>query len=152
MIEDIIDEGSKQKIHVPGAVMTIGTLSIIGSSLWIVVLLLSVYFLMNELNGQYYYAQGALLNLIYFIFALLIVLNVLAIIGAAKIMSGSKGAFLLYAITTGIWIFFMLYISYSMVSEGISKSIDPTLFVVSGISSILFVALFGAQMKNMPIR
>lgn len=45
---------------------------------------------MNVLSGSFYFAQGSLLNLMYFIFGLMIVLNVLGIVGAAKIMSGSS--------------------------------------------------------------
>lgn len=152
MIEDVIDEGPKLNVKVPNAVKTIGTLSIIGSSLWIVILLLSLYYLMNTFSGSFYFAQGALLNMMYFIFGLMIVLNVMGIIGAAKIMSGSKGAFMLYSITTGIWALIMLYVSYSMMSEGVSEVVDSTLFIVSGIVSIGFILLFGMQMKNMPIR
>lgn len=142
-MEDIIDQGGSGSQGVPQAVKTLGILSIVGSSLWGLILLIAMFWLMGQTSGASILpGMGDLMALIYIVFILMILLNVLGVVGAMKMMKGSKGGFILYAVVTGLWALLLLLGS-------VNNPSNPTLGVLCGIISIGFIVAFGMQMKKM---
>lgn len=143
-MEDIIDQGSAGSQEVPQAVKTLGILSIVGSSLWGLLLVIALFWLMSQTSGASILpGLGDLLIIVYVLMVVFIVFNVLGIMSAIKMMKGNKGSFILYAVVTSIW--GLLLVAGSLNGEG-----NPLLGVFSGLASLAFVVAFGMQMKNMP--
>ena len=143
-MEDTIDQGSNGSPQVPQAVKTLGILSVIGSSLWGLLLVIALFWFMSQTSSvSILPGMGDLLTLLYVVLVIFVVFNILGIISALKMMKGNKGAFILYAIVTSRW--GLLLLIGSLNGGG-----NPLLGVVSGIASLGFVVAFGMQMKNMP--
>ncbi|MEX1002645.1 MAG: hypothetical protein WDZ35_11065 [Crocinitomicaceae bacterium] len=144
-MEDIIDEsGSNANQEVPQSVKTLGIISIIGSSLWGLIMLIALFYVMvaSASLGRFLPIAdpGGMMAAIIIVFLLLIALNVFGIVGASKMMKGKKSGFILYAIVTGLWALLML----------LSGANGAWLAIVSGLASVGFIVGFGMQMKNMP--
>lgn len=145
--EEIIDQGGNANKEVPQAVKTLGILSIIGSSLFGLIFLIAMFWVIGASSAMgrlFPIADPAgLMVAIIVVFLLFIAFNVLGILGVVKMMKGKKGGFILYAIVTGLWALLLLVGS-------INNPSNPTMGVLMGVSSIGFIIAFGAQMKNMP--
>ena len=153
MLEEIIDKESITEVNVPTAVKVFSIISIVGSGLWTIILLLAMIGVMNEVDDKGNYIGGAeLLNLIYIIFVVMMLLNVLSIFGTARLLNGRRGGYILYAIANGIWVFIMLLTAYSLSVSGLNQQFNSLLFIVSAVLSIGFIIALGTQLKNMPVQ
>ena len=145
MSEEIIDQSAGQNQEVPQSVKTLSILSIIGSSLWGLIVLIVMFWMINaasSLSSMLPIADpsGAVVVLV-IVFLIMIGLNVGTLIGAVKMMKGKKKAFTLYAICNGIWALLILL--------GAMNNPNPTGSIVVGLVSIGFIVAFGMQMKKM---
>jgi hypothetical protein len=140
-MEDIIDTNEGGTGEVPQIVKTLSILSIIGSSIWgllIFIAMLYVFVAIDSVGRMLPIADpGGMMAAIVVVFLLLLALNVLGLVAAIKMSKGKKSSFVLYAIVTGLWALLMLL--------GMSP-----LGIISGLASIGFIVAFGMQMKNMP--
>jgi hypothetical protein len=147
-MDEIIDLGESQNKEVPQAVKTLAILSIVGSSLWILILLIIMFYFMSAGSalgalGGSMFADAMAAILIGFLF--FIGLNVGSLIGAIKMMKGKKSMFILYAIMNGIWaLLFLITIGNQ------NDTLSLMLTLLTALSSIGFIIGFGTQMKNMP--
>lgn len=146
-MEDIIDQSSEGgNQEVPQAVKTLGILSIIGSSLWgLLVLILMFWFLSasSSMGRMLPIADpGGMMAALIIAFLILVAINALAILGVTKMMKGKKGGFILYAIMNGLWALLILM--------GASNGENPAMSIIIGLVSVGFIIAFGMQMKNMP--
>ncbi|MCG8578115.1 MAG: hypothetical protein MI810_24760 [Flavobacteriales bacterium] len=142
MSDDIIDVGDAHSAgETPQAVKTLAILSIIGSSLWsllILIGLLAINMMVDMLNDVIPVADPTgLVVLLVVILLVMLVLNILGIVGAIKMNKGQKSGFILYAIVTGIWALLLLM--------GASEWLN----LVSALASIGFIVAFGMQLKNL---
>ena len=153
MLEEIIDKESITEVNVPTAVKVFSIISIVGSGLWTIILLLAMIGVMNEVDDKgNYIGVAELLNLIYIIFVVMMLLNVLSIFGTARLLNGRRGGYILYAIANGIWVFIMLLTAYSLSVSGLNQQFNSLLFIVSAVLSIGFIIALGTQLKNMPVQ
>jgi hypothetical protein len=140
-MEDIIDTNEGGTGEVPQAVKTLSILSIIGSSIWGLLLFIVMlwFFVAADSFGRMLPIAdpGGMIAAVVIVMLLLIALNVLGIVAAIKMSKGKKSSFVLYAIVTGLWALLMLL--------GMSP-----LGIISGLASIGFIVAFGMQMKNLP--
>jgi len=142
---DIIDGAGGQPNQVPQAVKTLGILSIIGSSFWILIMLIGGIYIMtmsSAMGGVLGQAFGSAVGLVAGVLLFFIGLNVLTLVAAAKMMKGKKGMFIMYAIANGLWSLLFLI--------SLGNQANPTLPALTGLAGIGFIIGFGVQMKNMP--
>src|SRR5690606_23733565 len=132
----------------PQAVKTLAILSIVGSSIWGLLMFIGMLWMIFVVDTFSNLIPGAsskeAVAGITIAFILLIGLNVLGLVGAVKMMGGKKSGFILYAIGTGLWVLLMLFIG------GRSPEAGGILYLVSGLASIGFIIAFGVKMKEMP--
>ncbi len=141
-MEDIIDQGNTGGQGVPQAVKTLGILSIVGSSLWGLLILIAMFWIMGQTSGLsalFPPEMASMMTAIYVVMVIMVALNALGIMGAMKMMKGNKGGFTLYAVVTGLWALLLLL-------AGLQGDL---LSIVSALASIGFIIGFGMQMKNM---
>ena len=147
-MDEIIDLGESQNKEVPQGVKTLAILSIIGSSLWTLILLVFMLYIFSVGSAFGGMAGGMFADAmagIVIAFLFLIGLNVGSLIGAIKMMKGKKSMFILYAITNGIWaLLFLITIGNQ------NDSLSLMFSLLTALSSIGFIIGFGTQMKNMP--
>ncbi|UKN01675.1 hypothetical protein K6119_18285 [Paracrocinitomix mangrovi] len=145
MSEEIIDQNeSGGATTVPDAVKTLSILSIVGNSLWGLLILIALFYILGATGsmGRFMPAgAGGMVAMVVVIIILMLLLNVLGLVAAIKMMQGNKKAFILYAIVTGIWALLMLVAG----ANG-----GQILNIVSGLASAGFIVALGMQMKNMP--
>lgn len=143
MSEEIIDipasSGKKQEGN--DLIKTLGIISIVGSSLWILLLLIGGLYLM-AVGGAFLSAfpiadpMGAII-FIGIILLFMIFLNVAGIIGATNMMKGKKSGYVWYMIGTVIWAVLLLF-NYSEVIN-----------LISALASIGFIVGFSTQLKTL---
>jgi hypothetical protein len=154
MNDDLNDElvdvtGNPGNQEVPQGVKTLAILSIVGNSLWLLIFLLAMmYFLViaSSFGGMMGSFMGDFMGLFVAVMLGLSTLHILGLVAAVKMMKGSKGAFIMYAIVTGLWALLCLL----LISNGGGNTGGVMLYVISALSSIGFIIGFGTQMQNMP--
>ena len=140
MSDDIIDvspeTGSQET---PQAVKTLSIISIIGSSVWILLVVLGGAYLMTA--GSYMLAVlpggQEMMGLVAILLLVMILLNVLGLVCSIKMLNGKKSGFIFNAICTGIWALLLLL--------GATEFIN----LISALASIGFLIAFGTQQKNL---
>jgi len=144
-MDEIIDQGGGANTEVPQAVKTLSILSIVGSSIWILLLLIGGLYLMSlgsAASGLMGAAVGNVMGIVVLVLLFFIGLNVATLIAAVKMMKGKKSMFILYAIANGIWSLLFLI--------SLGNQANPALPALTAIAGIGFIIGFGTQMKNMP--
>jgi len=146
MSEEIIDQtGGQNQEEVPQAVKVLSILSIVGSSLWGLLLLILMFMFLgaggSSFGGLFALGAGGMVAILVVVFLIMLGLNVGTLIAAIKMMNGSKKAFILYAICNGIWALLVLL--------GASNNPNPTGSILVGLVSAGFIVALGMQMKNM---
>jgi hypothetical protein len=145
MSEEIIDQSPAQNQEAPQAVKTLAILSIVGSSLWgLIILILMFMFLgagAGSFGGMFAMGAGGMIAVLIIILLLMIGLNVGTLIASVKMMKGNKKAFTLYAVCNGIWALLILL--------GAMNNPNPLGSILVGLISAGFIVAFGMQMKNM---
>ncbi|UKN01676.1 hypothetical protein K6119_18290 [Paracrocinitomix mangrovi] len=145
MSEEIIDQNeSGGATTVPDAVKTLSILSIVGNSLWGLLMLIGMFYILaiaSTVRVLPIADPGGAMAVIVIVFLIMIGLNILGLVAAIKIMRGNKKAFIMYAIVTGIWALLLLL--------GGANS-GQMLNIVCGLASAGFIVALGMQMKNMP--
>ncbi|MEO9532121.1 MAG: hypothetical protein ABJG68_06655 [Crocinitomicaceae bacterium] len=146
---DLLDEQVTENKEVPQVVKTLSILSIVGNSLWLLIFLIAAFYVLafasafGGLAGGLFAGFFAIAAIIFF---LILMLHVLGLIAAIRMMNGSKGAFILYAVTNGLW-------SLLCLMSAVNDRQDNQMFsVFCGLVSIGFIVMLGIQMKNMPIK
>jgi len=140
MSEEIIDGNAGGTGEVPQALKTLGILSIVGNSLWALLILIGTFWTLGATAGASIIpGMGDAIALVVIVCLVSILLNVLGLMGAMKMMKGNKGGFVLYAVATGIWALLMLL-------AGIQGDIVSLL---SAVVSIGFIIAFNMQLKNL---
>lgn len=141
MSEEIIDGNSAGSGEVPQALKTLSILSIVGNSVWALLLLITMFWVLGNTAGlgSLIPGMGDAIALIVIIFIVMILLNVLGLMGAMKMMKGNKGGFTLYAVATSIWALLLLL-------AGIQGDI---ISLLCAITSIGFIIAFNMQLKKM---
>ena len=140
MSEEIIDGNAGGTGEVPQALKTLGILSIVGNSLWALLILIGMFWILGATGGASIIpGMGDAIALVVIVCLVSILLNVLGLMGAMKMMKGNKGGFVLYAVATGIWALLMLL-------AGIQGDIVSLL---SAVVSIGFIIAFNMQLKNL---
>jgi hypothetical protein len=141
--DELVDAGSTSNGGVPQVVKTLSILSIVGNSVWaLIMLIFTLWFLgaSSSLGRMMPVGMGEMMGIVIIILLLMLALNVVGLIAAIKLGKGQKSSFILYAIVTGIWGLLMLL-------SGFQGSI---LALLCAVSSIGFIVAFGMQLKNMP--
>jgi hypothetical protein len=144
MNDELVDEGSMGgNTEVPQAIKTLSILSIVGNSVWALLIVITVLYLLGA-SGQVSRfipgGMGNIMGMLIGIMLLMLALNIAGLIAAIKLGKGQKGSFILYAIVTGIWALLLLL-------SGMNGSV---LALLSSLASIGFIVGFGMQLKNMP--
>lgn len=136
MSEELLDASTPTSAEskMPETVGVFAILSIVGSGLWALLLIISLIYINAVLSLLPGIPSGA----IYIILLLLIGLNGVGIFGAVKMKQGFKSGFIFYAIVTGIWALLMLL-----------GAANGMLNLISGILSIGFIAFFATNLKYM---
>jgi hypothetical protein len=147
--DELVDVASTGNKEVPQVVKTLSILSIVGNSLWLLMFLIGTLWLLslaNSFGGTFGGMMGDFMGMFVAIILGISVLHVLGLIAAVKMMNGKKGAFIMYAIVTGLWCLLLLM---SLV-QGTQQGGNVGLVVISLLSSGGFIVALGTQMKNMP--
>ena len=142
MSEEIIDGNSAGSGEVPQALKTLGILSIIGNSLWALLLLIGMFWILgasSSISRIMPAGMGDMIAIVVVVCLVMIALNVLGLMAAMKMMKGNKGSFTLYAVVTGVWALLMLL-------AGMQGDIVSLLCAVT---SIGFIIAFNMQLKKM---
>lgn len=146
---DLLDAEEEVIKEVPQGVKTLAILSIVGNSLWLLVfLIIGFYFLIfaSAFGGLATGIFAGFFILVVVFYLLLMMLHVLGLIASIRLLNGRRGAFILYAVSTGLWGLICLMSS-------VQKYQDNDMFMIlSGLVSIGFVVGLGIQMKNMPTK
>ena len=151
-LDDLIDgDSSNQPTEVPQNVKTLGILSIVGNSIWMLLIAISLIYVwlfsstMGGIGGGVFARfAGAIAGII----LLMLILQIIALMGAVKLMNGKKTAFLLYAIPTGLWGLLLVFSGLNAMNAVNNGNAMFTLF--SGLVSIGFIIGFGTNLKKMP--
>lgn len=144
---DISDERTSQEV--PQTVKTLSILSIIGNALWLLMMIIGMLWMMmmaNSFGGGFGgRLVGEMMGAMVIGMLLLAVFHVLGLIAAVRMMNGKKGAFIMYAIVTGLWALLLLLSSFNQ-----PQASNTILILVMALSSIGFIIGFGVNMKDMP--
>ncbi len=144
MSEELIDEtgGSKET---PQIVKTLALLSIIGSSLWGLLLLIAMFYFLafiDQMGRMLPIADaGGMMAVLIIVFLIFIGLNVLGLIGAIRMNKGQKNGYTMYVVATGIWALLMLL---GATGEG-----NPALPIISAAASIGFIIAFSKHKDSL---
>lgn len=142
--DELVDAGSSSApTEVPQVVKTLSILSIIGNSLWALILLILTLWLLAASGSAAAFlprGMGQLVGIMIVVMLVMLALHILGLVAAIKLGKGNKKSFGLYAAVTGLWAVLLLY-------SGMSGDL---LTIISGLASAGFVVAFGMQLKNMP--
>ena len=109
--DELVDVAAAANQTVPQQVKTLSILSIVGNSLWLLMFLIGTLWLLtmaNSFGGPMRGMMGDFVGIFIVIMLLVSALHILGLIAAVKMMNGSKGAFIMYAIATGLWCLLLL--------------------------------------------
>lgn len=148
--DEIVDVSQNKNVtEAPQTVKTLAILSIIGNAVWMLLILIGMMAIFSAASafGGGYGGRivGSMMGPLVIIFLLMIALNVLGLIAAVKMMKGKRGAYIMYAIVTGLWALIILLGSFNQ-----PDMCQTMLLVLSSFSSIGFTIGFGVNMKDMP--
>tara|TARA_Y100000589_G_scaffold331368_1_gene384594 strand:- start:4015 stop:4473 length:459 start_codon:yes stop_codon:yes gene_type:complete len=134
-LDDYIDKKKenislKKSNEVSNSFKTIGVLSIIGSSLWIILWIMGF----SYISDFFKYANDSFIRLITFVVLLLIIFNVIKIIGISQMFKQKSLGFILYIVFNIIHTGFILY-SYFNGSE------QNQLILLFALLSVVFIIL-----------
>jgi len=147
--DELVDASRSVNQEVPQVVKTLSILSIVGNSLWLLMFLIGTLWLFsmaNSFGGSLGGMMGDLMGMFVAIMLGISVLHILGLIAAVKMMKGSKGAFIMYAIVTGLWCLLLMM----SLAQGTQQGGNVGLVVISLLASGGFIIALGTQMKNMP--
>jgi hypothetical protein len=146
---DLLDGEETRVSEVPNVVKTLSILSIIGNSLWLLMFIAVVFYFLifatafGGLGGGMF---AGIFGVFAIAFLLILMLPVLGIVAAARLINGRKGAYILYAITNGLWALLCL------MSAIANNQANDWFTWFCGLTSIGFIIAIGTQMKNMPAK
>ena len=153
-MEDIIDERPDGPKEVPQAVKTLGIISIIGSSLWALIFLIAMFYVIaagSMIRSMIPVADptGAIVMVV-LIVLIFVLIHVFKIVGVARYMKGKKGGYTLYAILNGLWTVLILLSGINAMSSYSAAADYGMFYIVCGLISAGLIAGLGMQLKNMP--
>jgi len=148
--DELVDISEERTItEAPQTVKTLAILSIVGNSLWCLMMLIAMLWMMmmaNSFGGGFGgRIIGEMMGAFLVGFLIMIVFHVLGLIAAVRMLKGKKGAFIMYAIVTGLWSLLLLLSSFNQ-----PQASNTILILVMALTSIGFIIGFGVNMKDMP--
>ena len=148
-LDDILDESSSNEPkQVPEGVKILSIFSIIGNSLWIFIILIAMLYVMfvgSLVDSLLPGSTDGIMAVLALLMLLIAGLHIAGLIAAINMRRGKKGAFILYAIVTGIWVALLVLGALSPTNN---QNVNFNWF--SAAVSLGFIVGFGLQMKNMP--